>query len=310
MNKLMTQKSTGKLWALAVAMMFTMVGTDGLVAQTGDWKAPRRSARKRNPMRKDASAVLAGKAIYNQNCLACHGNTGKGDGPASAALNPKPRDLTSPQVIKQKDGELYWKIQNGRSPMPAFGSSMSRKQIWQVVSYLRRLENGTAPAAPKPVTDARSSVTSLLDQYFDLQSQLKVSGWDAKARGTASKLARTASSMGELAKGDKKQKALWAAQKADVARGANQLLAAKNAEPVAAFEIITKALDSLVRTFGHGETEAVSLFVCKMGKDKAGSTWLQKGKKVMNPFPWGKKMPGCGEELKSYAPPAKIKSRP
>jgi len=40
--------------------------------------------------------ILAqGKAAFMINCASCHGNTGHGDGPAAAALNPKPRDFTS-----------------------------------------------------------------------------------------------------------------------------------------------------------------------------------------------------------------------
>lgn len=39
--------------------------------------------------------IAEGKALYSVNCASCHGNTGSGDGPAAAALNPKPRDFTS-----------------------------------------------------------------------------------------------------------------------------------------------------------------------------------------------------------------------
>ncbi len=35
-----------------------------------------------------------GKASFEQLCASCHGAVGKGDGPAAAALTPKPRDLT------------------------------------------------------------------------------------------------------------------------------------------------------------------------------------------------------------------------
>lgn len=38
--------------------------------------------------------LASGKAIYQQNCSACHGSGGRGDGPAAAALSPRPRDLT------------------------------------------------------------------------------------------------------------------------------------------------------------------------------------------------------------------------
>ena len=34
------------------------------------------------------------QTIFNERCAACHGTEGKGNGPASAALNPKPRNYT------------------------------------------------------------------------------------------------------------------------------------------------------------------------------------------------------------------------
>jgi mono/diheme cytochrome c family protein len=36
-----------------------------------------------------------GRAIYNDNCTACHGVSGKGDGPNAADLTPKPADLST-----------------------------------------------------------------------------------------------------------------------------------------------------------------------------------------------------------------------
>jgi mono/diheme cytochrome c family protein len=34
------------------------------------------------------------KEIFNTRCVACHGSSGKGDGPGAVALNPKPRNYT------------------------------------------------------------------------------------------------------------------------------------------------------------------------------------------------------------------------
>lgn len=41
-----------------------------------------------------AEAVAQAKTVFAQRCVTCHGATGTGDGPASASLNPKPRNYT------------------------------------------------------------------------------------------------------------------------------------------------------------------------------------------------------------------------
>src|SRR5216684_3261654 len=35
-----------------------------------------------------------GKTVYDEHCVECHGSSGKGDGPASHLLTPRPRDFT------------------------------------------------------------------------------------------------------------------------------------------------------------------------------------------------------------------------
>ena len=39
------------------------------------------------------AAMLEAKQMFNERCTPCHGRFGKGDGPASAALTPKPRNF-------------------------------------------------------------------------------------------------------------------------------------------------------------------------------------------------------------------------
>jgi len=41
-----------------------------------------------------AAAVTEGDQLWTTRCALCHGAGGKGDGPAAAPLNPKPRDMT------------------------------------------------------------------------------------------------------------------------------------------------------------------------------------------------------------------------
>ena len=41
--------------------------------------------------------LARGEALFKQNCTSCHGNGGRGDGPAVATLNSKPRNFTQPE---------------------------------------------------------------------------------------------------------------------------------------------------------------------------------------------------------------------
>ena len=51
------------------------------------------------PISVKAEDLVRGRNIFMQNCAVCHGEAGKGDGPRAATLNPKPIDLTNPEVM-------------------------------------------------------------------------------------------------------------------------------------------------------------------------------------------------------------------
>ncbi len=101
------------------------------------WKAPRSAAKKKNPIPLSPASIQAGEAIFTQNCEACHGSNGTGDGPTGAFLNPHPANLTQASFWAQGDGAIFWKITHGHSPMPSFRDSLSRKQRWEVINYMR-----------------------------------------------------------------------------------------------------------------------------------------------------------------------------
>lgn len=91
--------------------------------------------------------VDKGKALYAQQCASCHGSGGKGDGPAAAALQPKPRNLTDKAYMAAltdqhlTDGIKKGGAGIGKSPlMPPFGASLKDGDIQDVVAYLRSLE--------------------------------------------------------------------------------------------------------------------------------------------------------------------------
>jgi len=112
------------------------------------WTAPARASRKKNPIPSDADSIAAGKSVYVAQCVKCHGDAGKGDGPSAKDLDPKPKDLSDPKVAGQTDGALFWKITTGRKPMPAFETLISDNDRWNVVNYIRTLE--PAPPSTQP----------------------------------------------------------------------------------------------------------------------------------------------------------------
>jgi len=89
--------------------------------------------------------IAAGKQIFLQICVACHGPEGKGDGPASASLNPKPRNLTDPEYMAPLNDRYLFEIVSrggiavGKSPMMPAQTSLTAPDINNVVAYVRTL---------------------------------------------------------------------------------------------------------------------------------------------------------------------------
>jgi mono/diheme cytochrome c family protein len=56
-------------------------------------------------------------------------------------MYPRASDLTSPDVRKYSDRDLFWIVKNGIrfSGMPAFGKLESDEHIWNLVHYVRTL---------------------------------------------------------------------------------------------------------------------------------------------------------------------------
>lgn len=92
-----------------------------------------------NPLSTDATMV--GAEVFTNNCVACHGQQGHGDGPASTALDPAPKNLPELGTIVADD-YLFWRISTGKqgTAMTAWKGVLTDEQIWQVVSYIRTLK--------------------------------------------------------------------------------------------------------------------------------------------------------------------------
>lgn len=77
--------------------------------------------------------VKKGKELYLKNCKSCHGDPGKNN---ILPLVPPPVDITTERMQKNTEGELFYKITNGRGAMPQFKATISDDDRWRIVNYI------------------------------------------------------------------------------------------------------------------------------------------------------------------------------
>lgn len=93
-----------------------------------------------------------GKQWYYSYCIACHGWLLHGDGPSAAELNPRPRTLTRGDYMQKKTNlELFTIIKGGgeavslSSSMPGWGNLLQDQDIWNVVAFIRAMQDVPPP---------------------------------------------------------------------------------------------------------------------------------------------------------------------
>ena len=135
----LVQTSSPLFSALAVLLLACSSGSAHADSLSDKWLSPAPSAAKKNPIAATQESIGAGQKIYTKTCTMCHGKTGDADGPAVIELNIHPAKLSDPNLAKESDCSLFWKITTGKKPMPGYGKTLSETDRWNLVNYVRTL---------------------------------------------------------------------------------------------------------------------------------------------------------------------------
>lgn len=134
---------------LAVAGATLAMAIGGLAHGPNAWPVPEAAKKVANPVKSSPAVLASAKKIYAEMCVQCHGEQGKGDGSEAMMYSVKPANFTDKHMMDEMtDGEIFYKITEGRRPMPTFKNTLTEEQRWQMVHLVRTFT--AAPAAKTP----------------------------------------------------------------------------------------------------------------------------------------------------------------
>lgn len=128
--------------------------------------------------------IEAGKKIYEKKCQYCHGITGKGDGPASNFLNPKPRNFTQALYKIRStfsnelptDEDIFNVITKGMpgTSMPGW-VQLSEKQRLQLVHYIKTFSERFTKEKPRQILFGKelSSTSKSIQKGKEIYQKMK-----------------------------------------------------------------------------------------------------------------------------------------
>jgi mono/diheme cytochrome c family protein len=114
-------------------------------AAPAPWVAPDDAKKVKNPIPPTPETLMDAEQLFTDNCVLCHGEKGMGDGPGAKTIKIKPANFTDAKMMAtETDGSLFWKMSNGRGPMPSWKDTLTDKERWELVGYIRKLTKDAA----------------------------------------------------------------------------------------------------------------------------------------------------------------------
>lgn len=145
-----------------------------------DWVVPADKAKKVSSFKLEQNNIDAGQDLYNKNCKSCHGDPTKGN---FIPLNPIPSDLGSESVQLQKDGELFYKITEGRMAMPSFKDVLSDNDRWSLIAFIRSFNEKYIQPPLAKAAEAFKGEMVFLDVLFQENEQKFVANVSGLKKG-------------------------------------------------------------------------------------------------------------------------------
>ena len=100
---------------------------------------------RKTPVPFDTISIANGSGLFAENCVACHGRQGKGDGVMAKSFAKPPVDmLTEPHTAKHTAGDFFHWLTFGipDTGMPVFADKLTEEDRWDVVNYLHAMSRG------------------------------------------------------------------------------------------------------------------------------------------------------------------------
>ena len=134
---------------IAAAVMVQLLSASAICQ---DWVVPADSKARLSTFPFTDETRQAGERLYTLNCKSCHGTPSQGN--FITTLSPLPEDPATEKYQNNTDGEIYYKVWEGRGPMPSFKNTLSPTDLWNIISYVRSFNSSYVQSVMKVITSA------------------------------------------------------------------------------------------------------------------------------------------------------------